>query len=169
MNERDERAFGAVARLVVDEFDAARLELSQRGANVVDAQRDVMKAGAALLDESGDRRPGRGRQEQFQAHSGAPVTRLADRHEMRLHLLARHVLGRFDLESERVAIKPQGGVEIFHRDADVIENGLHQSPSARVRPSASNSSAAVYGSISRATTRSTIASSSPGLKTPRSR
>src|SRR5437764_6565218 len=45
---------------------------------------------------------------------------------------------------------------------------FHYSPSARVNPSASNSSAALYGSIWRAATRSTIAASSPGFSRPRS-
>ena len=93
-------------------------ELGQRGVNVVDAKRDVMKAGAALLDELRDRRLRRRRHEQLE-------TRLSDRHEVRPHLLARHLLGRFDLEPERVAIEPERGFEILHRDADVIEDSLH--------------------------------------------
>ena len=63
---------------------------------------------------------------------------LADRHEVRPHLLARHLLGRLDLEPERVAIERERGLEILHGDADVIENGFHhEGPSARVSPSAS--------------------------------
>ena len=103
---------------IVDEAGAAGLELGQRGVNVVDAQRDVMKARAALLDELRDRRLRRRRHEQLE-------TRLSDRHEARLHLLARHLLGRFDLEPERVAIEPERGFEILHRDADVIEDSFH--------------------------------------------
>ena len=59
-------------RLLVDQPHAARLELRQRRVDVVDAQRDVMQARAALLDELRDRRVGRRRLEQFER-------RLADR------------------------------------------------------------------------------------------
>ena len=40
---------GAGPRLFVDEPRAARLELGERGVDVVDAQRDVVQAGAALV------------------------------------------------------------------------------------------------------------------------
>ena len=48
-----------------------------------------------------------------------------DRHEMRAHALRRHLLGRLDLEAERVAIERQRGRQILDRDADVIEDGFH--------------------------------------------
>ena len=48
MNERDQRAFGARARLLVDQPHAARLQLRERGADVVDAQGDVVQPGPAL-------------------------------------------------------------------------------------------------------------------------
>ena len=78
--------------------DAARLQLRERGADVVDAQRDVVQPGAALLDVLRDRRLRRGRLEQLEA-------RLADRDEVRAHALRRDLLGRLDLEAERVAIE----------------------------------------------------------------
>ena len=58
---------------------------------------------------------------------------------MRPHLLARHLLGRLDLESERVAIEPQRRFEILHRDADVVENSLHiTNESANYEPTSSH-------------------------------
>ena len=67
MNERDERAFGAWTRLWVHEPSAVGFQPRKRRVNVLDAQRDVVKAGAALLDESRDRRLRRRRLEQFEA------------------------------------------------------------------------------------------------------
>ena len=95
--------------------DAARLQLRQRRGDVVDPQRDVVQARPALLHVLRDRRIGRGRFEQLER-------RLADRHEMRADALRRDLLGRFDLEAERVAIERQGGGEIGDGDADVIES-----------------------------------------------
>ena len=105
MDERDERTFGARPRLLVDQPDAARLELRQRGADVVDAQGDVMEPGPRLLDVPRDRRIGRGRLEQLER-------RLADRHEMGAHPLRGDLLGRLDLEAERVAVERQRRLEV---------------------------------------------------------
>ena len=120
MDERDERAFGAGTRLLVDQLDAARLELRQRGANVVDAQRDVMEARAALLDELRDRRLGRGRLEQLRGSDCWPTGTKCAR-----TCCDAHLLGRLDLEPERVAIERERGGEILHGDADVIEDSFH--------------------------------------------
>ena len=65
------------------------------------------------IGESGD-----GRFEKLEAG-------FADRDEVRAHLLRRDVFGRFDVQAERVAIERERGVEILHRDPDVIENGFH--------------------------------------------
>ena len=94
------------------------LELGQRGVDIVNPKRDVVEARAALFDELRDRRLGRRRDEQLE-------TRVPDRDEARPHLLARHVLGRLDLQPERVAIEPERGVQVLHRDANVIENSFH--------------------------------------------
>ena len=39
--------------------------------------------------------------------------------------LRRDVFGRFDLETERVAIERERRREVPYRDADVIEGGFH--------------------------------------------
>jgi len=104
--------------LLVDQLRAARFQLRERRVDVLDTQRDVVQPGAALLDVLRDRRFGSGRLEQFEAG-------LADRHEMRAHVLRRDVLGRLDLEPERVAVERGRGRQILHRDADVIEDRLH--------------------------------------------
>ena len=54
---------------------------------------------------------------------------------MRPHALRRDVLGRLDLESERVAIEAQRGVEIGDGDADVIECRPSSVAASPVRPS----------------------------------
>ena len=119
VDERDQRAFRARPRRLVDQPHALRLQLRQRRRDVVDAQRDVVDAGPALLDVLRDRRIGRRRFEQLER-------RLADRNEVRAHPLRRHLLGRLDLEPERVAIERQRRVEVLDRNADVIEPRLHR-------------------------------------------
>ena len=118
VDERDQRAFGAGPRLLVDEPRAARLQLRERGMDVVDAQRDVMEPGAALADVLRDRRVGRRRLEQLEL-------RFPDGHEVRADALRRHFFRRLDLEAERVAIERQRGRQVLHRDPDVIQDGLH--------------------------------------------
>jgi hypothetical protein len=54
MNEVDERALSARSRLFVDEPDAPRLQLRERGVDVFDTKRDVMKPWTALFDVSSD-------------------------------------------------------------------------------------------------------------------
>ena len=44
---------------------------------------------------------------------------------MRADALRRDVLGRLDLETERVAIERERRREVAHCDADVIEGGFH--------------------------------------------
>ena len=48
MNERDQRAVRAGPRDVVDQPDAARFQAFQRGGDIVDAERDVVKPGTPL-------------------------------------------------------------------------------------------------------------------------
>ena len=50
VDERDQRAFGAAPRLLVDEPDAAGLELRERRVDVVHAQRDVVQARTAFIE-----------------------------------------------------------------------------------------------------------------------
>ena len=118
MDERDRRAFRAWPRMFVDQPDAARSEMVDCGADVVDPQRDVVEAGTALVDIPRDRRLRRRRLEQLEL-------RLPNRDEMRANLLARHLLGGFDLEAERVTVERQRGGQIFHGDADVVEDSFH--------------------------------------------
>ena len=118
MHERDEGAFGAWPRLLVYQPDAVGLQPRERRVNVLDAQRDVVKAGTALLGESRDRRIGGGRLEQLEA-------RVTGGDEARAHALRRHLFGRFDLEPERIAIEDEGGRQVAHGDAHVVEHGFH--------------------------------------------
>ena len=118
VNERDERAFGSRPRLFVDEPRAAALELRQRRRDVVHAQRDVVQPGAALLDVLRDRRVRRRRLQKLEA-------RVAHGHEAGAHSLRDDVLGRLDLEAERIAIERQRGVQVAHGDADMVQNGFH--------------------------------------------
>ena len=105
MHERDQRA-SAPARgsssISRTPFSFSR---ASAACDVVDAQRDVVNARAALLDVSGDRRISGRRFEQLER-------RLADRDEMRAHALRRDFLRRLDLEAERIAIERERCVEI---------------------------------------------------------
>jgi hypothetical protein len=74
----------------------------------------------ALVHVTGDRRLRRGRLEQLEV-------RFADRDEMRAHRLAGDLLRRLDLEAEGIPVERQRGAQIFHRDADVIEDRSHES------------------------------------------
>ena len=118
VNERHQRAFGAGPRLLVDQPHAARFELREDRADVLDPQRDVMQAGAALLEIPGNRRVRRGRFEELELG-------LANRYEMRADVLRHDLFRRLDLEAKRVAIKRKRGLEILDRNADVIEESLH--------------------------------------------
>ena len=84
------------------------LSCASAARDVVDAQRDVVQPGPALLDVLRDRRIGRRRLEQLER-------RLADRDEMRAHALRRDLLGRLDLEAERVAIERERRGEVAAR------------------------------------------------------
>ncbi len=121
VNERHLRALGARTRLLVHEAHAARLQVRQDRADVLHAQRDVMDARPALLDELRDRGIGRGRFEQFER--GRP-----DRDEMGPDTLRLHLLRRFDLEAERVAIEGERVVDVLHRDPHMIEDSFHTRP-----------------------------------------
>ena len=86
--------------------------------DVVDAQRDVVQAGASLLDVLRDRRSGA-------VASSSSSLDCPDRHEVRAHALRRHLFGRLDLEAERVAIERQRRGQVLHGDADVVQDGFH--------------------------------------------
>ena len=146
--------------------------------DVVDAQRDVVQPRPALLDVFRDGGIRRRPFEQLQL-------RAADRDEVGAHALRRDLLGRLDLQPERVAIEGERGGQVFHGNADVIENGFHIPVAvqeflrgfrvlvcvvATHRVALRNKSvAAEYGSSSRAAIRSTIDASSPGASMSRSR
>ena len=105
-------------RLLVDEPHAARLQVRERRADVLDAQRDVM-----------DARDRASRRYLAIAESGAVASSSssadcpAGMKCARTRWLA-HLLGGLDSQAERVAIERQRLVEVLHRDADVIER-LH--------------------------------------------
>jgi hypothetical protein len=44
---------------------------------------------------------------------------------MRAHALAGDLLGRLDVEAERVTVERERGAEVLHGDANVIEDSLH--------------------------------------------
>jgi hypothetical protein len=48
--------------------------------------------------------------------------------QMRAHALRRHVLGRLDLETQRVAIKRECVGEVRHGDANMINGDFHELP-----------------------------------------
>src|SRR5262252_625079 len=118
MHECYQGMFGAGTRRLVDQPHPTRFQLRKRGMDVLDAQRDVMQAGAALVDVFRDWRFGRRRFEQLQP-------RLADWREMRPDFLRVDVLRPLDLETKCVAIERERGGQILDGNADVIEGGFH--------------------------------------------
>ena len=124
MDERDERVVGARSRFGVNETDASGLELLERGANVLDAQRDVMETrGRASRCTSRSPNPAR-------SPRAAPAW-AANGNVTRADALREHLFRRFDLETERVPVERERGLDVLHGDADVIEHRLH-APSARL-------------------------------------
>ena len=130
MDECDQRALGPRSGLLIDEPHAAGSQLLQGSADVIHPERDVMKPGTALLDIPGDHRVGVRWLEQLER-------RLAGGNEVRAHALAGHFLGHLDVQAQRIAIEGERFVEVLHRDADVVEDGLHcgVAGSAAVEPS----------------------------------
>ena len=138
----------------------ARREVGERGVDVLDAQGHVMQAGAALVDEARDRGIRRGRFEQLQRRrpdgAGSGRGRAGWRHPR----AARRAGPRTSRKNA------SDGLEVLHRDADVIDprlHGLSSGSSAQQvvrRPST--------GSSSRAAMRSTRASNSPSASSRRS-
>ena len=124
MHERHQRAFRAGPRLFVDEPRAARFELRERRADVLDPQRDVMQAGAPLLEIPGDRRIRSGCFEELELG-------FANRHEVRPDALRHDLFRRLDLEAQRVAIERERRRQILHRNPDVIEYRLRELVSQR--------------------------------------
>src|SRR5262249_11383656 len=93
MHECYQGMFGAGTRRLVYQPHTARCQLRKRGMDVLDAQRDVMQTGTALVDVLRDWRLGRRRLEQLQP-------RLADRREVRSHLLRLDLFRPLDLETK---------------------------------------------------------------------
>ena len=166
VNERDQRAFGARPRLLVDQPDAARLQVRERRVDVVDAQRDVMQAGAALLDELGDRRIGA--VASSSSSVDCPVGRKCARTRWRRNLLAAP-----RPQAERVAKNASAACRSLDRDADVIENGFHRGSGSGSGSRLKRSRQDIRGGrvrieLARRRSASTSASNSPGASRPRS-
>src|SRR5688572_3168316 len=126
MDEGHQRALGTRPRLIVDQPHPASLQLRERRPDVVDAERHMMEAWAALLDKPGDRRIAGGRLEQFQGSR-------ADRNEVRANPLRHHLFGGFDLQTQRIAIERQRLRDVADSDADVIERGSHWASGSGLR------------------------------------
>jgi len=84
---------------------------------------DVVEPWAPPVEEPRNRRVRRRGFEELDAHP-------TGRHEMRADALDRHVLGRFDLEAERVAIERERSAQILDGDAHMIEDDFHRVPSS---------------------------------------
>ena len=113
MDERDQRAVRAGPRRFVDQADAFFLQPGEDGADVVDAQGEVVNTGSPLGDVPGNRRVVGSRFEQLDGG-------LAGRDEVRAHALRRDLLGGLDLEPERVAIELQRLVQVPYGYSNVI-------------------------------------------------
>src|SRR5262245_41132970 len=128
VNERDERTFSAGSRLVVDQTHTPRFQLSEGGANVVDAQRDVVDAWTSPLQVLRNSRLGCRGLQQFER-------RLPCRDEVRAHVLRGHVFGWLDLQAQRIPIEGERLLDVLYRDTDVIEDRPHDGSTPRTRRS----------------------------------
>jgi hypothetical protein len=79
-----------------------------------------MNAGAALVDEASDCRVWRRRLQQLQR-------RTAGGDEVCAHVLLAHLLRHMDVQAERVAVERQRGVDVAHRNPNVVEHRPHDS------------------------------------------
>ena len=115
MDERDERAVRAFARLLVDQADA--FAFSCASAARMSSTRSVRwcRPGPALRHVLRDRRVFGGRLQQLDRG-------FADRDEVRPHALRRDLLRRLDLQAQRVAIEREGLRQIRNGDADVVQS-----------------------------------------------
>ena len=119
MDERDERPFGARPRFAVDQTNAARAEMRQRRADVVDAQRDVVKSRTALADVGRNRRVRSSCLEQLQR-------RAAHRDARALTRSVATSSGASTSSPRASAVEGQRLVDVLNSDADVVEDGFHR-------------------------------------------
>src|SRR3990167_9088048 len=115
---RVQKSVAVAARAVLafprQDAHAGGRECLQVAVELLDLQRDVVNALAALRDELGDDGILRRGFEQLQA-------RLAERQQGHAHLLAGKGLEAGDAQAEGVAVELQRLVERAHGDADVLE------------------------------------------------
>jgi hypothetical protein len=119
MDERDQRVTGTASGDVVDRRDALVSQAGQGGRHVLDAVRDVMHPGSALGEEdpNGCIRPER--PEQLDERGPYGEQDLFD-----ALLLHAFPMGRFDPERSPVAL--DRGLQVVHRDPDVVEIEDHR-------------------------------------------
>ena len=114
MQERDQ-ALGALTRLAVDELHAARRELAQRHAKIVDQVADVMQGrSAALRDELRDAGRLVRRFDELDA-----LALPAEEHDT--NALVRKLAYRAQAEAERVAIERERVGDARDGDRDVMQ------------------------------------------------
>src|SRR5262245_42282279 len=97
MDECDPRAVRAGPGLVVDQPDAARFQAFQRGGEIVDAERDVVKPGTAFRKVLRNRGIAGGRFQQLERRPSAGK-------EMSGHPRGGHCLRRLYVQAKRVPI-----------------------------------------------------------------
>jgi len=114
-------------RLAVDQLGAARFEVGDRGADVVDLVGDVVHAWAALGEELADRRVVRERSEELD-----PAVAHSDRR--RFHALVVHARPMLEAPAEETLVRPNGLVEIRDGDADVVDSAWLHAGDATARP-----------------------------------
>src|SRR5690606_31199401 len=126
VEEGDAMAVGARARLLVDEADAGPAQAIQRGGEIRDGVGEVMEAGAAALEEPGDRGLGRDRLDQLEACVAAADER--DRDALVGDALDRGTVPAGDELEDRKRLRD--GAD---GDSDVVERefGHGRAPGAR--------------------------------------
>src|SRR6202140_3456911 len=114
MYEGDASAVKADARLGVDQLEACRTGRQERGGDVGDAVRDVVKARSALRDELSHRRVLPQRRHELDLA-------IADAQQRGLEAFFFAGGAMNQLGAQRIFIEMDGFVEVRHCDADVMD------------------------------------------------
>ena len=114
MDERDLETEQAATRYGVDELRARRLQLFERGREILRPESDVVHPGPTPRQEASDGRVVAGRAHQLEAT-------LADEHRGGLDALLHERLAMLDSCSEEALVRRDRLVEIDDGDAEVMD------------------------------------------------
>src|SRR6476661_142676 len=114
MDERHAQPEQPYTRLLVDQLGAGGGGIGQRPLDVVDPQRHVVHAGAAVLQELADRGVVTQRPQQLNAS-------VTEQHRRRLHALVGHRLAVLEHTPQQLLVVGDGGVEVVDGMPDMMD------------------------------------------------